>query len=34
MNVTEARKTVQQLRSKHDSMRKKINVRVMSMIDK
>ncbi|CDH59686.1 condensin subunit [Lichtheimia corymbifera JMRC:FSU:9682] len=33
MNVTEARKTVQQLRSKHDSMRKKINVRVMSMID-
>lgn len=34
MNMTETRKNVQQLRTKHDSMRKKINVRVMSMIDK
>ena len=34
INIADSRKTLQRLRDKYESMRKKINVRVMNMIDK
>jgi structural maintenance of chromosome 2 len=34
LNIPDARKELKQLRTNHDSMRKKINNRVMNMIDK
>lgn len=34
MNVADIKKQLQQALAKHESLRKKINVRVMNMIDK
>jgi hypothetical protein len=34
VNLGDAKKTLQQLVDKHETMRKKINVKVMNMIDK
>lgn len=34
VNLGDAKKTLQQLVDKHEAMRKKINVKVMNMIDK
>lgn len=34
ISISETRKSLQKIVSKHDTMRKKINVRVMNMIDK
>lgn len=34
MNLADVKKQLQQLSAKHETLRKKINVRVMNMIDK
>lgn len=34
MNIGDVKKQLQQLNTNHEAMRKKINVRVMNMIDK